>query len=280
MDEVRYGGIPRAGFGVYALDSDETRRGVELALEAGYRHIDTAQSYKNEADCGLVIKESGIPRDDVFITTKVMPGNLLAGRMFGSVEQSLENLRVETVDLLLIHYPYPWDQVPMEVYLSQLVDVFDAGLATRVGISNFNIAQTQFAKSFLSPIQIATNQVEIHVFMQNRPIVNYCRDAGITLTAYCALGRGTLFGEPNSMLGPHPVLVDIAKKHSAPINQIGLAFLYHEGHVALSTSIVGEQIRSNIAANQIQLSDEDMERLRALDLNKRIVESPYLPVFD
>ena len=82
------------------------------------------------------------------------------------------------------------------------------------------------------------------------------------------------------MLGPHPVLVDIAKKHSAPINQIGLAFLYHEGHVALSTSIVGEQIRSNIAANQIQLSDEDMERLRALDLNKRIVESPYLPVFD
>lgn len=280
MDDIRYGGIPRAGFGVYALNSDETRHGVGLALEAGYRHIDTAQTYRNEADCGLVIERSGISRDDIFITTKVAPDNLRAGRMLSSVEGSLESLRVDTIDLLLIHYPYPWDQVPMEVYLAQLADVYNAGLAKRIGISNFNIAQTEFANSFLTPIPIATNQVEIHIFMQNRRIVDHCRSAGITLTAYCALGRGTLFGAPEVMLDPHPVLLEIANAHSAPINQIGLAFLYHEGHVALSTSIIEEQIRSNIAANQIHLNSEDIKRLRALDLNKRLVEWPYLPIFD
>lgn len=280
MDDVRYAGIPRAGFGVYALNSDETRQGVELALEAGYRHIDTAQTYRNEADCGLAIERSRLSRDDIFITTKVAPDNLRAGRMLDSVKGSLEHLRVDTLDLLLIHYPYPWDQVPMEVYLSQLADVYDAGLTKRIGISNFNIAQTKFAKSFLAPIPIATNQVEIHVFMQNRPIVEHCRNAGITLTAYCALGRGTIFGVPEVKLDPHPVLLELAKAHEAPINEIAIAFLYQQGHVALSTSIVKEQIRSNISAMQIQLSNEDMKRLRTLDLNKRLVEWPYLPIFD
>ena len=280
MEALKVKGIPKAGYGVYALDSDETRKGVSLALEAGYRHIDTAQSYANETDCGIVIEQSCLPRDDIFITTKVTPQNFGAGQMFGSVEQSRENLRVDAVDLLLLHYPYPWDQIPMEVYLEQLAEVHEAGLANRVGVSNFNIAQVTFAHEFLGSIKVATNQVEIHVFMQNRPIVEYCREAGIPMTAYCALARGNLFGIPEANLGPHPVLAELADSHDATIAQIGLAFLYHEGHIALSTTTNKEQVESNFAALNLVLSETDMDRLRALDMNKRIVETPYFPIFD
>ncbi len=272
--------IPKAGYGVYALTPADTQKGVSLALEAGYRHIDTAQSYHNEKDCGRVIEQSGLLRPDVFVTTKITPRNFATGMMTASVQRSLEDLRLDQIDLVLIHYPYPWDQIPMEVYLTQLAEVHEAGLAKMIGVSNFNIRQIEFAQEFLGDIEIATNQVEIHVFMQNRPIVDYCRSVGIQMTAYCALARGNLFGVPEADLGPHPVLMEIANDHDATIAQVGLAFLYHEGHVALATTTEKDQIKSNYDAINLSLSDADMDRLRGLDMNKRIVETPYFPIFD
>lgn len=280
MRHTEVNDIPIAGFGVYALTPAETRMGVSLALEAGYRHIDTAQSYQNEADCGIVIEQSGLPREDVFVATKVTPRNFAAGKMLGSVEQSRDNLRTDAIDLVLLHYPYPWDQIPMAVYLEQLADVHQAGLARMVGVSNFTIAQVEFARKFLGNIEIATNQVEVHVYMQNWLVAEHCRNVDIPLTAYCALARGTLFGVPEANLGPHPTLTEIAEPHDATVAQIGLAFLYHEGHIALSTTLDKEQIESNFAALNVDLSDTDMKRLRALDMNKRIVETPYFPIFD
>ena len=268
------------GFGVYALDGDTTREAVGLALEAGYRHFDTAQSYKNEADCGIAIARSGLPREEIFITTKVTPRNYAVGKMLGSVYESLDRLRVDCIDLLLIHYPSPWDQIPMEVYLEQLLAVQQAGLASLIGVSNFTIAQVDRALKLLGRDNLATNQVEIHVFMQNRKIVDHCRTVGVPTTAYCALARGALLGAPEAQLGPHPILQEIADAHDATVAQIGLSFLMHEGHVVLSSATQKDQIESNFAATNVRLTQEEFMRLRSLDMNKRIVEWPYFPIFD
>ena len=273
-------GIPVSGFGLYALGPDIAIRAVSSALEAGYRHIDTAQSYGNEAACGEAIAGSGLPREEVFVTTKVTPRNLAPGRMLPSVRESCENLRLDMIDLVLIHYPYPWDLIPMETYLEQLGELHEAGVARMVGVSNFTIAQMDLAEKMLGKGGVATNQVEIHVFHQNRPVVEHCRRLGIPATAYCALARGNLFGSPKERLGPHPTLVEIAAKHSATVAQIGLSFLLHEGHVTLSTTIDTDQISSNLKARELALDDEDMYRLRAMDMRKRIVDTPYFPIFD
>jgi 2,5-diketo-D-gluconate reductase B len=273
-------GIPIVGFGLYALSPESALSAVTTALECGYRHFDTAQSYGNEEACGIAIERSGVPRSEIFVTTKVTPRNYPSGRMLSSVKASLDCLRSSCVDLLLIHYPSPWNEVPIEVYLEQLLEIQQAGLARLIGISNFTIAQTDRAVELLGRGNVATNQVEIHVFMQNRPIVDHCRRIGITTTAYCALARGTVFGAPEAGLGPHSTLLDVAREHGATVGQIALAFLIHEGHVVLSTTIVRDQILENIRARDISLTPTDMERLRRLDLKKRIVEWPYFPVFD
>ena len=273
-------GIPIMGFGLYALSPETALPAVTAALECGYRHFDTAQSYGNEDACGIAIERSGLPRSEIFVTTKVTPRNYPAGRMLGSVKASLDRLRCSCVDMLLIHYPSPWNEVPIEVYLGQLLEVQQAGLARLIGISNFTIAQTDRAVELLGKGNVATNQVEIHVFMQNRPIVDHCRRLGIPTTAYCALARGTVFGAPEAGLGPHATLLDIARAHAATVGQVALAFLLHEGHVVLSTTTETKQISENFGARDVHLTPADMERLRMLDLKKRVVEWPYFPVFD
>ena len=273
-------GIPVIGFGLYALSPEAALSAVTTALECGYRHFDTAQSYGNEEACGIAIERSGFSRSEIFLTTKVTPRNYVSGRMLGSVRASLDRLRSSCVDLLLIHYPSPWNEVPIEVYLEQLLQVQQAGLARLIGISNFTVAQTDRAVELLGKGNVATNQVEVHVFMQNRPIVDHCRRIGIPTTAYCALARGTVFGAPEAGLGPHATLLDIAHAHGATVGQIALAFLIHEGHVVLSTTTARDQISENLKARDISLTPADMERLRHLDLKKRIVEWPYFPVFD
>jgi 2,5-diketo-D-gluconate reductase B len=273
-------GIPVMGLGLYALSPESALSTVTAALECGYRHFDTAQSYGNEDACGIAIERSGLPRSEIFITTKVTPRNYPAGRMLSSVKASLDRLRSSCVDLLLIHYPSPWNEVPIEVYLEQLLQVQQDGLARLIGISNFTISQTDRAVELLGRGNVATNQVEIHVFMQNRPIVDHCRRIGIPTTAYCALARGAVFGAPEADLGPHATLLDVARAHDATVGQIALAFLIHEGHVVLSTTVLRDQILENLRARDISLTPTDMERLRRLDLKKRIVEWPYFPVFD
>lgn len=273
-------GIPVMGFGLYSLSPESALSAVTTALECGYRHFDTAQSYGNEEACGIAIERSGIPRQDVFVTTKVTPRNYPAGRMLNSVRTSLDRLRTSCVDLLLIHYPSPWNEVPIEVYLEQLLQIQQEGLARLIGVSNFTIAQTDRAVELLGKGNVATNQVEIHVFMQNRPIVDHCRRIGITTTAYCALARGAVFGASEAGLGPHSTLLEIARAHDATVGQIALAFLVQEDHVVLSTTTARDQIAENFAARDISLTPAELEQLRRLDLKKRIVEWPYFPVFD
>ena len=266
------GGIPAMGYGTWRSLGDVSAEGVPWALEAGYRHIDTAQGYDNEQKCGAAIANSGIPRNEVFITTKIAPENYAPGKVRPSVETSLEKLRVDQVDLLLLHWPSPHDQYPMPSYVEQLAEVFDLGMARMIGVSNFTIAQINQAAELLGDRRIATNQVEIHVYMQNRPIVDHCRSIGVATTAYSPLSRGTIAGEP--------LLAEIGAAHDATGEQVALAFLLAEGHIVIPSSSKKDRIFSNFQAQQIELSEDEVKRVRSLERGGRFGDGDSTPDWD
>ncbi len=270
--EKRVGAIPAMGYGTWNRTGDEARNGVTWALEAGCRHIDTAQGYGNEAEVGGAIKQSGVPRDEIFITTKVAPDNYGPGQLRPSVEQSLKKLGVDQVDLLLLHWPSPHNKYPLQTYMEQFAEVFDAGMAKSIGVSNFTIPLITEAVELLGDRKITTNQVEVHVFMQNRKIVDHCSSIGVSTTAYCPLARGEVVGDP--------VLAEIGAAHDATGEQIALAFLLAEGHVVIPSSSKRDRIVSNFAARTIELSEDEVQRLRGLDRDQRLVNGAWCPVWD
>lgn len=269
---ARIGPMPQLGYGTWQRRDQECLTCVTAALETGYRHIDTAQGYDNEAEVGRAIADSGLSRQDIFITTKVKPENFGAGMMMPSVHESLEKLRVDQVDLLLLHWPSPHDEYPVETYVGQLAEVYDAGLAAHIGVSNFTRRYLDAALDLLGDRPVTTNQCEIHVYLQNRSIVDYSASRGIPMTAYCPMARGRIKGDP--------VLEEIATAHGASVGQIALAFLLHEGHVAIPSSSSPARIAENFAALDISLTPDEMTRLRGLDRGERLVNGAWVPVWD
>lgn len=266
------GSIPRIGYGTWNRNGEAAYNGVRWALEAGYRHVDTAEAYKNEAEVGRAIADGGLRRGEIFLTTKVAPENLGPGQVMPHVKASLDKLRTGQVDLLLVHWPAVKDVYDIEDYMAQFAEVFDAGLAKHIGVSNFTKRHLDSALRILGSRPIATNQVEIHVLMQNRPIVDYTAAKGIPLTAYSPLARGAV-----SKL---PLLRKISATHNATPEQIALAFLLAEGHIVIPSSSSRERIVSNLAANDIALSAEEVRQIRALDSGKRLVNGAWCPVWD
>ena len=264
------GPIPQIGYGTWTRTGDAARRCVLAALEAGYRHIDTAVGYGNEAEVGAALAEARLARAEVFVTTKIPPDDLGPGMVRPRVERSLELLGTDEVDLLLVHWPSP--RFAMEDYLAQLADVFDAGLARFVGVSNFTRTQVDRAMDLLAPRRIATNQVEIHPLMQNRPIVEHCRRLDIPLTAYSPLARGAVAEVPE--------IVAIAEAHGATPGQVSLAFLMAEGFVVIPTSSRKERIVENLGALGVRLTAAEMETMRGLDRGRRMVNPGWAPDWD
>lgn len=270
--EPSVAGIPQMGYGTWNRPGDEAYQGVIWALEAGCRHIDTAQGYENEQDVARGIKDSGVPRSDIFITTKVKPDNFAPGAVMPSVKASLEKLNTDQVDLLLVHWPSPHNKYLLDVYVGQLAEVFDAGLAKRIGVSNFTKALVDQSLALLDDRKIATNQVECHVYMQNRPIVAHCEQLDIPVTAYSPLARGAVVGDP--------VLDEIAKAHGASGEQIALAFLMAKGIIVIPSSGKKDRIISNFAARKIALTPAEVTRLEGLDKGMRLVNGASAPAWD
>ncbi len=266
------GPIPQLGFGTWNRDGDEAYNTTLWALEEGYRHIDTAEGYKNEEHVGRAIAESGLKRSDVFITTKVAPENYAPGQIMPHVKASLEKLRTDKVDLLLLHWPSIKDQYDINDYMAQFAAVYDAGLTHHIGVSNFTKKYLDAAIKLLGNRPITTNQVEIHALLQNRIIVDYTREKGISTTAYCPLARGALAG--------NPVLTAIGQRHGATVEQIALAFLMAEGHIVIPSSSNRERIKTNFAATNIALTAADIASIRKLDENRRLVNGAWCPVWD
>ncbi|MFC3120276.1 aldo/keto reductase [Agaribacter flavus] len=264
--------IPSMGYGTWNRSGDEAYAGVSDAIELGYRHIDTAQAYANEKEVGAAIQASGISREAVFITTKVDPVNFAPNCVKPSVEKSLADLQVEQVDLLLLHFPSLHDEYQAQDYISQLGEAYEAGYAKYVGVSNFTRVYLDTAIDVLGRDAIVNNQIEIHAYMQNKPIVYYCKQLGISTTAYSPLARGALINDT--------VLCQIAENHSASSGQIALAFLLAEGHIVIPSSTNKWRSQQNLASTDIHLSKQEILAIRKLERGLRLVDEDWCPQWD
>jgi 2,5-diketo-D-gluconate reductase B len=256
--------IPRLGFGTYGRRGGDGTEAILAALKIGYRHLDTAQSYGTEVPVGEAVRRSGLPRSEVFVTTKVQQENFRRGRFLPSVRKSLEDLGFDYVDLLLIHWPSPRNAVPLEDYLLALQEAQSLGLAKQIGVSNFTIALIDQAEAILGPGTIATNQIEIHPFLQNRKLRAHCVSLGITPTAYLPLAHGRVASDP--------VIRAIANTHRADPGQIALAFLLQQDLIAIPATSRTDRMRSNFEATRIQLSDDEMAKITSLERGARQID--------
>lgn len=264
--------IPRIGFGTWMRRGHAGRHCIEWALETGYRHIDTAQGYENEAMCGLAIENSGIPRPEIFITTKIKPQNLASGLLLNTLEESLVRLRTPYADMTLIHWPSPKDEVPMPVYVEALVEAHDRGLTRNIGLSNFTIPLIHKAEEIAGRGRFATLQAEVHVYMQNHKIVDFCKSRNIQVTAFSPLALGQV--AKDKCLGA------IARRHGATESQVALAFLLQLGFVVIPTSSNQQRIRENFAAQAITLAPDDLTTIRHMDEGRRLLNPGHAPEWD
>jgi diketogulonate reductase-like aldo/keto reductase len=274
MHEVDANGatIPALGFGTWQLSGETARRMVEAAFAIGYRHLDTAQMYGNEAEVGAALRESGLPRGELFVTTKIWPDRFRAGDLQRSAEESLERLGLDRVDLLLLHWPSP--TVPLAETMDALNDVAACGWAWQVGVSNFTTALLDEAVR-LSERPLATNQVEYHPFLNQGAVLGACRRHGMALTAYCPLARGRVFSDP--------ALARVARRHGRNPGQVALRWLVQqEGVVAIPRSSSPEHARANFEIADFALDEQEMTEIAALaDPQGRIADIAGLaPAWD
>lgn len=265
--------VPRIGFGTFDRTGEAGIAILSLALETGYRHLDTAQSYGTERECGAALARSGLKRDAVFLTTKVTGENCQPGKLVASLEKSREALGVDRIDLTLIHWPVgPSGAFDKSSMFDQLLDAQSRGLTRLIGVSNFTIADLEATKPLLGSVKLTTNQFERHPYLQNKQLVKYCTDNGITVTCYLPLARGACAGDPT--------IEAIAKTHGATPHQVALAFSLAQGHVVIPTSGKPERVRENFDAAGLTLSAEEVERIEKLDRNGRQINPDWSPKWD
>ena len=254
--------IPAIGLGTFRLQGQTVIDSVRNALDVGYRAIDTAQIYDNEAEVGQAIAESGVAPDDLFLTTKIWVDNLSVDKLIPSLKASLQKLRSDAVDLTLIHWPSPGGAVPVSEYMSALADAKAQGLTKRIGISNFTIDLAKQAIAVVGQEAIATNQVELSPYLQNRKLADFLRGQGIHVTSYMTLAYGKVLQDP--------VIADIARGHSATPAQVALAWALRQGYAVIPSSTKRSNLESNLKAQQLTLSDADMARIAMLDRGERL----------
>ncbi|MDH1512762.1 2,5-didehydrogluconate reductase DkgB [Pseudomonas mosselii] len=255
--------IPSFGLGTFRLTGQAVIDSVKSALELGYRAIDTAQIYKNEAEVGQAIAESGVPRDELFITTKIWVDHYAADKLIPSLRESLAKLRTDHVDLLLIHWPAPDNGVELPEYMQALAEAKHQGLTRQIGISNFNIELTRQAIAVVGQGEIATNQIELSPYLQNRKLTAFLQEQGITTTSYMTLAYGKVLKDP--------LLAQIAAKHKATVAQVALAWALQLGYAVIPSSTKRENLASNLLAQSLRLDADDMARIATLERNGREV---------
>lgn len=255
--------IPAFGLGTFRLQGQVVIDSVRNGLELGYRAIDTAQIYGNEADVGEAIASSGVARKDLFLTTKIWVENYARDKLIPSLKESLAKLRIDEVDLTLIHWPAPGNGVPLEEYMSALAEAKSQGLTKQIGVSNFNIDLTKQAIAVVGQENLATNQIELSPYLQNRKLVDFLRREGIPITSYMTLAYGKVLGDP--------VIRKIAERRDATPAQVALAWALRLGYSVIPSSTKRENLASNLLAQTLHLSDEDMAQIAALERNGREV---------
>ncbi|MGQ9367190.1 aldo/keto reductase [Azospirillum sp. A39] len=246
--------IPALGFGTFRMSGADVLRMVPHVLSLGFRHIDTAQVYGNEAEVGAGLAAAGVPRGDLFLTTKVWVDRYRHDDLLRSVDESLARLRTDYVDLLLLHWPN--DAVPLAEPIAALNAARAAGKVRHVGVSNFTTALMAEAVR-LSDAPIVTNQVEYHPYLDQEAVLAAARRAGMAVTAYYAMADGQVFADP--------VLQDVAARHRRSVAQVVLRWLVQQdGVVALSKTVGEARAAENAAIFDFALSAEEMAAIHGL----------------
>jgi diketogulonate reductase-like aldo/keto reductase len=245
--------IPTLGFGTSPMVSGVSPDTVIAALKAGYRHIDTGRKYGTEGAVGDAIRASGVARKDIFLTTKVSHENLRTDDFAKSVDESLAALKVDYIDLLLIHWPNP--HISLSETMPALAKAKRQGLTRHIGVANFNIALLDQAIG-LCPEPLAAVQAEYHPYLDQSKLLAAVRQRGLGFIAYCPLGRGRLFNDP--------VLAEIAEARGRSIAQVALRWLLQQNVAAIPGSSNPQRIADNIDVFNFTLSDVEMKRISAL----------------
>jgi diketogulonate reductase-like aldo/keto reductase len=259
--------IPALGFGTFRMPGADVLRVLPKAIALGFRHIDTAQIYGNEAEVGEAIAGSGVARGDIFLTTKVWVDKFAHDAFLASVDESLKKLKTDYVDLLLLHWPQ--SDVPLAERMGSLNAVKAAGKVRHIGISNFNIQMMREAAE-LSEAKIATNQVEYHPYLDQSKLLDAARQLGISLTAYYLMADGKV---PND-----PVLKEIGAKHGKTAAQVVLRWaVQQDGVIALSKTATESRLTENFDIFDFELSADEMQAIQALSKpDGRIVNPAHL----
>lgn len=263
--------MPALGFGTWKLRDDECVKAVDFALNNGYRHVDTAQVYENEAEVGKGLKQSGVARDQIFLTTKVWRNEFADKTVAQSVDESLRKLQTDYVDLLLVHWPFP--ETPIAELVEGVLAAQKSGKARLIGVSNFNIAQMEEALK-ISDGKICNNQVEYHPYLSQKPVLDFTQKNNMVLTAYSPVARGKAIKDA--------ALKEIGLQYGKSAGQVTLRWLIQQGNVAaIPKSATPENIKSNIDIFDFELSAEDMKKIATLaSPDGRQVNPDFAPKWD
>lgn len=246
--------VPANGFGVYQVSKEDCKESVLTALKTGYRHIDTAQSYFNESEVGEALKESDVPRKEIFLTTKVWIDNYGEGKTYDSVVESLKKLQTDYLDLILLHQPVG------DYYAAyrDLEKLYEEGKVRAIGVSNFYpdrlVDLCMFAK-----VKPMVNQIEVNVFNQQVEAKKWADKYGVVLEAWAPFAEGR-----NNMFH-NEVLQAIGEKHNKSVAQVILRWLYQRGIVSLAKSVHEERIKENFDIYLFELDNDDMKKIETLD---------------
>lgn len=246
--------IPANGFGVYQVSKEDCKESVLTALKTGYRHIDTAQSYFNEEEVGAALKESDVPRNEIFLTTKVWIDNYGEGKAYDSVIESLNKLQTDYLDLILLHQPVG------DYYgaYRDLEKLYEEGKVRAIGVSNF-YPDRLVDLCLSTKIKPMVNQIEVNVFNQQIEAKKWADKYGVVLEAWAPFAEGR-----NNMF-QNEVLLSIGEKHNKSAAQVILRWLYQRGIVSLAKSVHEERIKENFDIYSFELDDDDMKKIETLD---------------
>ena len=272
MDTIKTQGvaIPRLGFGTFRMPGGGAQPVVESAIALGFRHLDTAAMYENEAAVGAAIAASGVPRAELFITTKVWHDQLAPDALRRAFDASLDKLRLDHVDLYMVHWPAR--DMDMAATLEALMALREQRLARAIGVCNFNLPMIRRAVEDIKA-PIAAHQVEYHPFLSQAPMLAYLRSKDIPLTAYAPLAQGRAAEDAT--------LTAIGRKHGVSAAQMAIAWLLdQDGVIAIPKAGRPESQQANLDALKIRLDDEDRAAIAALPKDQRFVRPPFAPEWD
>ncbi|SIQ92530.1 aldo/keto reductase [Halanaerobium kushneri] len=268
--------IPKLGLGTWLIDNDDVVETVKSAIEIGYRHIDTAQAYQNESGVGKGIRESGVKREDIFVTSKIAAELKSYDEAAASIDETLEKMELDYIDMMIIHSPKPWKEFHgddhylegnQEVWRA-LEDAYEAGKVKAIGLSNFEEEDIDNILESCS-VKPMVNQILAHIGNTPEELINYTQDKGILVEAYSPIGHGKLFNKDQ--------VVEIAEKYDVSVPQLGIRYDLQLGLLPLPKSGNPDHIKSN-AELDFTISEEDMEVLKGIE-NIDYEDASMFPVY-